>query len=290
MHYVEVGKENSGTIDLHYQDLGSGKPVILIHGWPLSERSWEKQVPTLLAQGFRVITYDRRGFGESSKPSDGYDYDTFADDLHTLITKLNLRDITLVGFSMGTGEIARYISTYGSKHIAKAVFISGILPALVRTNDNPEGVERGIFDTMIKKCIEDRPAFLLEFLKNFYGHGILGRKEVSEEIIRMSWNIAIEASPIATIRCIGAWLEDFRADIKKINVPCLVIHGSGDKITPIKVTGHRLRDSLPGCTYVEIPDAPHGLLVSHAEEVNSYLISFLTSGKAQTEAEREMQH
>lgn len=278
MHYIEVGKENSATIDLHYQDHGSGKPIILLHGWPLNERSWEAQVPVLLANGYRVISYARRGFGESSKPATGYNYDTFADDLHAIITKLDLKDITLVGFSMGTGEVARYISQYGDERIEKAVFISGILPALLKIESNPEGIEKSVFDDMIKKCIEDRPAFVAKFLKDFYSHGIVGRKAVSEEMIKFSWNLAMEASGIATTNCIDAWGEDFREDIKKIKVPSLVIHGSGDKITPIDICGKRLKEMLPGCEYLEIDGGPHGLLASHAEEVNAALVRFLNKG------------
>ncbi|AZZ35472.1 alpha/beta hydrolase [Bdellovibrio sp. qaytius] len=286
MHYIEVGRENSATIDLHYQDHGSGKPVILLHGWPLNERSWENQEAVLLAKGFRVISYARRGFGDSSKPATGYNYDTFAEDLHKLITKLDLREITLVGFSMGTGEIARYISTYGSDRIEKAVFISGILPALLKTEGNQAGVEKKVFDEMIKKCIEDRPAFIAAFLKDFYSHGILGLKEVSQEVINFSWNLAMEASAIATVNCIDAWLEDFRSDIAKITIPSLVIHGSGDRITPIKATGERLKEMLPGCQYIEIDGGPHGLLASHANEVNAALVKFLGTAKPlYTEAE-----
>lgn len=279
MHYIQVGKENSATIDLHYQDYGSGKPVVLLHGWPLSEASWEAQIPVLLANGYRVIAYTRRGFGESSKPAKGYDYDTFAEDLDTVINKLDLKDVTLVGFSMGTGEVARYLSTYGSERIEKAVFISGILPALLKTENNPEGVEKEIFDGMIKKCIDDRPAFIAGFLKDFFSHGIIGRKAVSEEMIRYSWNLAMQASGIATTGCINSWLEDFRDDVKKIKIPSLVIHGSDDKITPLNVCGARLKEMLPGCEYLEIDGGPHGLLASHAQEVNEALVKFLGASR-----------
>lgn len=289
MHYIEVAKENLATVDLHYQDHGTGKPVILIHGWPLSERSWENQEAALLASGFRVISYARRGFGESSKPATGYNYDTFADDLHQLITKLNLTEVTLIGFSMGTGEIARYISTYGDERIEKAVFISGILPALLKTEGNTMGVEKKVFDDMIKKCIRDRPAFIKGFLKDFYSHGVLGTKDVSDEVIQFSWNLAMEASAIATVKCIDAWLEDFRSDIAKITIPSLVIHGNGDKITPIDVTGRRLRDMLPSCQYIEIEGAPHGLLASHSDEVNAALVKFLGSAQV-LHSELEMRH
>ena len=289
MHYIEVGKENEATIDLHYQDHGTGKPIILLHGWPLSERSWEAQIPVLLANGYRVISYARRGFGESSKPATGYNYDTFAEDLHHIITKLNLTDITLVGFSMGTGEVARYISLYGDERIEKAVFISGILPALLKTESNQDGVEKKVFDDMIRKCIEDRPEFMHKFLTDFYSHGIIGRKAVSDEMIRFSWTLAMEASGIATVNCIDAWGEDFRDDVKKVQVPSLVIHGSGDKITPVDICGRRLKSMLPRCEYLEIDGGPHGLLASHAEEVNAALVRFLNKG-AEKFSSTEIRH
>ena len=289
MHYIQVGQENLATVDLHYQDHGSGKPVVLLHGWPLNERSFENQEAVLLAKGFRVISYARRGFGESSKPATGYNYDTLAEDLYRVILKLDLREVTLVGFSMGTGEIARYLSTYGAERIEKAVFISGILPALLKTEGNPMGVEKKVFDEMIKKCIEDRPAFIKSFLKDFYSHGVIGLKDVSQEVIDFSWLLAMEASSIATVKCIDAWLEDFRSDIAKITIPTLVIHGSGDKITPIKATGERLKEMLPGCQYLEIEGGPHGLLASHANEINSALLKFLGEARA-TYAETELRH
>lgn len=283
MNMINVGFENSSPINLHYEDIGSGKPIILIHGWPLNHQSWEKQIPDLVANGYRVITYCRRGFGHSSKPSVGYEYDTFAEDLHKLITHLNLHNITLVGFSMGTGEVARYISTYGSEKVSRAVFISGILPALLKSDENPEGVDESVFEGMIEKCQDDRLQFLRGFLDDFYSHGMLNRSTVSEAVRDFSWSIAAQASPIATLRCIGSWLEDFRQDIKKIEVPSLVIHGSGDKITPIKNTGERLHKLLPSCQYVEIEGAPHGLIVSHADEVNAILLDFLSSSTQRLE-------
>lgn len=283
MNMLEVGTENSSPIYLHYEDIGTGRPIILIHGWPLNHQSWEKQVPELVANGFRVITYCRRGFGHSSKPSTGYDYDTFAEDLHKLIQHLNLHDVTLVGFSMGTGEVARYISAYGSQRVSKAVFISGILPALLKSDENPEGVDEKIFQGMIEECEEDRLEFLKSFIDDFYSHGLLNRSTVSEAVKEFSWNCATQASPIATIRCIGAWLEDFRQDITRIEVPCLVIHGSGDKITPIKNTGERLHNILPQCQYLELDGAPHGLIVSHSEEVNQALVEFMSLRAPQIE-------
>ena len=290
MHYIEVGKENAASIDLHYQDHGTGKPVILLHGWPLNERSWENQEAVLLAKGFRVISYARRGFGESSKPATGYNYDTFAEDLHRLITRLDLREITLVGFSMGTGEIARYLGTYGSERVEKAVFISGILPALLKTDGNSLGVDKKVFDEMKKKCVENRPTFIKGFLKDFYSHSAIGLKDVTQEVIDFSWNLAMEASAIATVNCIDAWLEDFRPDIAKIKIPSLVIHGSGDKITPIDATGRRLKEMLPSSQYVEIDGGPHGLLASHANEVNAALVRFLGESKSMFAESAELRH
>ena len=290
MNHITVGTENSQSINIHYEDLGSGKPVILIHGWPLTHQSWEMQVPALLANGNRVITYCRRGFGQSSKPSSGYDYNTLADDLSDIINHLNLTNVTLVGFSMGTGEVARYLAKYGATRINKAVFISGILPALLKTENNPDGVDEKVFRNMIEKCTEDRPAFMQEFIDNFYAHGVLNRADVSDGIKQFSWNMAMQASPIATVSCISSWLEDFRGDIQTITIPTLVIHGSGDKITPIKATGERLRALLPNCEYIELNGAPHGLTVSHPQEVNAALISFINSKSALRESFYEARH
>ncbi len=289
MNMIEVGSENSHTIYLHYQDIGSGKPVVLIHGWPLSHQSWEMQVPELVANGFRVITYCRRGFGHSSKPSSGYDYDTLTDDLHKLITDLELHDATLVGFSMGTGEVARYLSRYGSERVSQAVFISGILPALFKGGDNLDAVEPQVFDNMIASCKKDRFAFLRHFLDDFYSHGLISRSAVSEAVKEFSWSMAIQASPIATIRCIESWAEDFREDARKVMIPCLVIHGTADKITPIEFTGLRLQALLPRCRYVEIEGGPHGVIISHAQEVNSALIGFLKT-EARAHRDASLQH
>src|SRR6267378_333981 len=212
MPYVNVGQENSGSIDLYYEDHGSGKPVILIHGWPLSGRSWERQVPVLLAAGYRVITYDRRGFGDSSKPTSGYDYDTFAEDLHKLVTKLDLREATLVGFSMGGGEVARYLGTYGSERVRKAVFVASIPPFLLKTPDNPGGVDGGVFDGIKAGIVADRLAFLTTFFANFYNVDVLGGKRVSDQVVQFSWNVGACASPKGSLDCVSAWLTDFRKD------------------------------------------------------------------------------
>lgn len=275
MPYINVGKENSGSIDLYYEDHGTGKPVILIHGWPLSGRSWEKQVPVLLAAGYRVIKYDRRGFGDSSKPTSGYDYDTFAEDLHKLVTKLDLRDATLVGFSMGGGEVARYLGTYGAERIEKAVFLASIPPFLLKTPDNPGGVDGGVFDGIKAGIVADRLAFLTAFFANFYNVDALGGKQVSDQVVRFSWNVAAGASPKGTLDCVSAWLTDFRKDLARINIPTLVVHGDADRILPIDATGKRMNELIKGSRFVVIEGGPHGLNWTHAEQVNRELLNFL---------------
>jgi non-heme chloroperoxidase len=275
MPYVTVGKENSGNIDLYYEDHGTGKPVVLIHGWPLSGRSWEKQTAALLGTGYRVITYDRRGFGESSKPTFGYDYDTMAEDLQKLVTKLDLRDFALVGFSMGGGEVARYLGKYGTKGVSKAVFISSIPPFLLKTADNPNGVDGGIFEGIKQAIVADRPAFLMGFLSNFYNVDVLGGKQVSDMLIRSNWIVAVGASPKGTLDCVSAWLTDFRKDLARITVPTLVIHGDADRILPIDTTGKRTQELVKGSTLAVLKDGPHGVLWTHADQVNRELIGFL---------------
>lgn len=275
MNYINVGKENSGSIDLYYEDYGAGKPVVLIHGWPLSGRSWEKQAQALLNAGYRVITYDRRGFGWSSRPASGYDYDTFAQDLHILMTELDLRDATLVGFSMGGGEVARYLGMYGSERIAKAVFMAAIPPFLLKTADNPDGVDGSVFEGIRKAITEDRLAFLTSFLSNFYNLDVLGGNRISEEAVRQSWNVAAGASPKGTLDCVSAWLTDFRKDIERIDVPTLVIHGDADRILPLSSTGKRTHEMVKGSSLVVIEGGPHGLNWTHAGEVNRALLDFL---------------
>src|SRR5438552_9574827 len=239
MSTVTVGQENSTAIDIYYEDHGSGKPVVLVHGWPLSGASWEKQVTDLLNAGHRVITYDRRGFGQSSKPSTGYNYDTFAEDLHKLVAKLELRDFALVGFSMGGGEVARYLGKYGSKSVSKAVFISSVPPFLLKTPDNPEGVDGSVFDGIEKAVAADRYAFFTEFFKNFYNTDLLLAKRVSEQAVQASWNLAAGASATASLACVPTWHEDFREDLKRVDVPTLVLHGDAARIGPITASGRR---------------------------------------------------
>jgi pimeloyl-ACP methyl ester carboxylesterase len=275
MAYLNVGQENSCGIDLYYEDYGSGKPVVLIHGWPLSGESWEKQIPALLAAGRRVITYDRRGFGRSSRPGAGYDYDTFALDLHALMTKLDLRDTALAGFSMGGGEVARYLGRYGEERVSAAVFISSVPPFLLKTPENPEGVDGQVFAGIQEALGADRPAFLGKFLKDFYNFDLLGGKAVSEEALRCNWNVAAGACPVGTLACVGAWGTDFRGDLAAISVPTLVIHGDADRILPIKATGLRTHKAVKGARLAVIKDGPHGLTWTHAEQVNRELEQFL---------------
>jgi non-heme chloroperoxidase len=274
--FVNVGQENSGNIDLYYEDHGSGKPVVLIHGWPLSGRSWEKQMSVLLAAGHRVITYDRRGFGDSSKPTFGYDYDTFTEDLHKLVTKLDLREATLVGFSMGGGEVARYLGTRGADRIRKAVFIAAIPPFLLKSHDNPGGLDGSVFDG-IKAGVEgDRLAFLTSFFANFYNVDVLDGKRISDQAVQLSWNVAAGASPKGTLDCVSAWLTDFRKDLARIDVPTLVIHGDADRILPIEVTGKRTHEIVSQSRLVIVREGPHGLNWTHAEQVNKELLEFLS--------------
>ncbi len=278
MPYVNIGVENSGNLDLYYEDHGSGPLVILIHGWPLSGASWEKQVAALLVAGHRVITYDRRGFGRSSQPTSGYDYDTFAADLHTLVQKLDLRDFSLVGFSMGGGEVARYLGTYGSQRVRKAVFISSVPPFLLKTADNPDGVDGSVFDGIKQAIAADRPAFLTSFLANFYNVDVLGaqgEKRISDQVVQYSWNIAVAASAKGTLDCVPAWVTDFRKDLPKITVPTLVIHGDADRILPITATGILTQKAVKGARLVVVPGGPHGLTWTHADKVNPELVAFL---------------
>lgn len=275
MTFVNVGKENSAEIDLYYEDHGSGEPVVLIHGYPLSGASWEKQLPVLLAAGHRVITYDRRGFGKSSQPTDGYNYNTFAEDLHKLVTKLNLNSFSLVGFSMGGGEVARYIGKYGSKGVTRAVIIGGIPPYLLKTADNPEGVDGNVFEGIQKAVAADRYAFFTEFFKNFYNTDVLLGKRISEQAVQASWNIAAGASATASLACVSTWHEDFRNNLAVIDVPTLVIHGDADRIVPLSASGERTAKLIKGARLVPIKNGPHAVNWTHAEEVNRELVDFL---------------
>jgi pimeloyl-ACP methyl ester carboxylesterase len=278
MPFVNAGNENSGTIDLYYEDHGKGRPIVLIHGWPLSGRSWEKQVPALLDAGYRIVAYDRRGFGDSSKPVSGYDYDTFAEDLHKVMTSLELRDVTLVGFSMGGGEVARYIGRYGSDRVSRAVFMAAVPPYLLKTPDNPTGVDGSVFEGIKKAIAADRPAFLSQFFANFYNVDVLGGTRISEEAVRLSWNVGAGASPIGSLACVSAWCTDFRQDLKRVDVPTLVVHGDDDRITPLSATGTPTHEAVKGSRLAVIKGGPHGLNWTHAGEVNRELLAFLGAG------------
>jgi non-heme chloroperoxidase len=280
MSYVTVGKENSSNIDLYYEDHGSGKPVVLIHGYPLSGTSWEKQLVALLAAGYRVITYDRRGFGQSSQPTSGYDYDTFAEDLRELVTKLELRDFALVGFSMGGGEVARYIGKYGSETVSKAVILSGVPPYLLKTPDNPEGVDQNVFTGIETAIKADRYAFFTEFFKNFYNTDVLTGKLVSEQTVQASWNVAAGCSATATLECVSTWHTDFRKDVARIDVPTLVMHGDADRILPITAAGPRTAKLIKGARLVVVEGGPHCITWTHSEVVNRELLAFLGEGTA----------
>ena len=275
MGTVTVGKENSTSVDLYYEDHGSGRPVILIHGYPLDGASWEKQTAALLAAGHRVITYDRRGFGKSSQPTTGYDYDTFAADLHTLVTTLALRDVALVGFSMGGGEVARYLGKYGSAGVRKAGILSGVPPYLLKAPDNPDGVDISIFNGIETAVRADRYAFFTDFFKNFYNTDVLLGKGLSEEAVQASWNVAVGSSPTASLACVRTWYTDFRKDLPRIDVPTLVMHGDADRILPIAASGARTAQLIKGARLVVVKGAPHGMLWTHADQVSAELVGFL---------------
>lgn len=273
MSFLKVGTENQSEIKLHYTDHGRGEPVILIHGYPFSGMAWERQEAFLLEQGYRVITYDRRGFGKSSHPSKGYDYDTFASDLDTLINTLDLTGVTLIGHSMGTGEIARYIGKFGSSRVSRAVMVSPIPPFLLKTPDNETGVEREIFEGFKKSIKDDRYAFMTEFLEKFYSRSFMNGEKVSDEKIGADFNLGVSSSPIGFLRCVDSWIEDFRPDIDKIDLPLLVIQGDDDQILPIESTGQVLTE-IKGNLHV-VTGGPHGILWTHGDEINKTILKFL---------------
>src|SRR5580698_8762447 len=275
MSFIKVGQENSTPIEIYYEDHGSGSPVVLIHGWPLNGDAWEKQTAALLAAGHRVITYDRRGFGRSSKPGTGYNYDTFAADLDVLLDTLKLTNVSLVGHSMGTGEITRYIAKYGTKRLHKAVLIGTLGPYLVKTSDNPEGVDRSVFEGIKAGLRAARPSTLMAFLKNFYSVDGADGKLVSERVIEANWVVAIGASPIGTVACVDAWIEDFRKDIARNDLPTLIIHGDDDRILPADVASRRQVKMIKNVKYVEIKGGSHGITWTRAEEINAELVKFL---------------
>ena len=277
MPYVTVGEENSGSIDIYYEDHGSGRPIVLIHGYPLNGHSWEKQVPVLLDAGHRVIAYDRRGFGDSSQPTAGYDYDTFAADLRALMERLDLRDVTLAGFSMGTGEVTRYLGRYGSSRVRDAVLLGPIPPFLLKTADNPEGVDQSVFDGLMAAARADRYAYFKGFFDNFYNVDKFRGTRISDQAWQASFNIAVGASAYASVACIPTWLTDFRDDLPNIDVPVLVVQGTEDRILPIDSTGRRLPALIKDVRFIEVPEGPHNIGWTHPDEVNRALLDFMAS-------------
>ncbi|MEW2352960.1 alpha/beta hydrolase [Spirillospora sp. NPDC029432] len=275
MPYITVGHENTAEIRLHYTDVGTGRPVVLIHGFPLSGRAWERQERALLAAGHRVITYDRRGFGKSSQPSIGYDYDTFAADLAALVEALDLHDFDIAGHSMGGGEVARYLGTYGTARVRRAAIIGGVPPYLLKTPETPDGVPQSVFDEIAAALTDDRLAYFTEWNKNFYNLDENLGTRISEEAVRDAWNTAVGASPTGTVACVATWHTDFRDDLPKIDIPVLVMHGTADRILPIEACGRPTHEAVPGSRYVAIEGAPHGLCWTHAAEVNDALLTFL---------------
>ncbi|MER6602753.1 alpha/beta fold hydrolase [Streptomyces parvus] len=278
MGYITVGSENSTPIELYYEDQGAGQPVVLIHGYPLNGHSWERQTRDLLDAGYRVIAYDRRGFGRSSKAGTGYDYDTFSADLNVILENLDLRDVVLVGFSMGTGELARYVARYGHERVAKLAFLAALEPFLVARDDNPEGVPQEVFDGIAAAAKGDRYAWYTQFFANFYNLDENLGSRISQEAVTASWNVATSSAPVAAYAVVPSWIEDFRADVKAVRdsgKPALILHGTADQILPIDATARRFHRELPEAQYVEIEGAPHGLLWTHADEVNAALRAFL---------------
>jgi len=278
MPYIKVGQENTADINLHYTDRGTGQPVVLIHGYPLSGASWEKQEDKLLEAGYRVITYDRRGFGQSSQPSVGYDYDTFADDLNTVLTTLDVTNAVLVGFSMGTGEVGHYIARYGVARVAKAAFLASLEPFLLKTEDNPTGVDASVFDGIQAAARSDRYAWFGQFYNDFYNLDENLGSRISDEVVRASFAVAAGAGAKASWAVVPSWLTDFRADVAKVGesgVPVLIVHGTHDRILPIDASGREFAKRLPDATYVEIEGAPHGFLWTHADEISELLLKFL---------------
>ncbi len=281
MAYLTVATENSVDVEIFYTDQGpsTGQPVVLIHGFPLNGESWGKQQTALLSAGYRVIAYDRRGFGASTKTGSGFDYDTFAADLHALIEDLDLTDAVLVGFSMGTGEIARYLSRYGAGRVAKAAFLGSLEPCLLITDDNPDGAgDQAFFDGIAAAAAADRYAFLTGFLADFYNLDEFLGSRISPEALAASAAVGNHAGNAAIAAAPLTWPTDFRADLPAITVPSLILHGTADNILPIDKTARKFKDLVPAeVTYVEVEGAPHGLLWTHAEEVNEALLGFLAS-------------
>jgi non-heme chloroperoxidase len=285
MPYCTVGTENEAPIKIHYEDHGRGQPVVLIHGYPLNGNSWERQERQLLAANYRVISYDRRGFGQSSQPTDGYDYDTFAADLNALLEHLDLQDVVLGGFSMGSGEVTRYLGNYGSARVSKAALFGTIPPFLLKTEDNPEGVDRQVFEDIKAAIVKDRYAFFKDFLDNFYNVDELAPDRISDQAWQASFNVAAGASPYASYACVDTWLTDFRDDLPKIDVPTLVVHGTADRTLPIAATADRLPDLIEDVRLVRVENGPHNIGWTHPDEVNAALLGFIATGEPETVGE-----
>ena len=275
MPVVRVGSQNGSGIDIYFEDHGSGLPVMLIHGYPLDGRSWERQERALLEAGYRVISYDRRGFGQSSKPTTGYDYDTLAADLAVLIDHLDLAGINLVGFSMGTGEVIRYLGSRGSARVRKAVLLGALPPFLLKTDDNPQGVDGQVFDRIKAALAADRFAYLETFLNDSYNADVLGGTRISDQAWYAAFIAALAASAHATCACVDTWLTDFRPDLRKIDIPTLVIHGTDDRILPVTATAQRLPGFIDDIRVITIDHGPHNITWTHPDEVNTALLSFL---------------
>jgi non-heme chloroperoxidase len=283
MPHSKVGTENDTDIKIYYEDHGSGQPVVLIHGYPLNSDSWERQEPELLSAGYRVIRYDRRGFGRSSRPTKGFDYDTFAADLNALMEELGLEDAVLVGFSMGSGEVTRYLSRYGSARVRKGVLFGAIPPFLLKTDDNPEGVDGQVFKDIQAAIVKDRYAYFKDFFANFYNVDKLAPDRITEQALEASFNVAAGSSPHASYACVDTWLTDFRADLPNIDVPVLVVHGTEDRILPFEATAKRLPDLVANLKVVPVEGGPHNIGWTHPEESNKALLTFLaedTGGSA----------
>jgi non-heme chloroperoxidase len=277
MPHIKVGTENDTDIKIYYEDHGSGQPVVLIHGYPLNSDSWERQEPELLSAGYRVIRYDRRGFGRSSRPTKGFDYDTFAADLNALMEELALEDAVLIGFSMGTGEVTRYLSRYGSARVRKGVLFGAIPPFLLKTDDNPEGVDGQVFKDIQAAIVKDRYAYFKDFFDNFYNVDKLAPDRISEQAFQASFNVAAGSSPHASYACVDTWLTDFRADLPNIDVPVLVVHGTEDRILPFDSTAARLPALIRDCTLVPVEEGPHHIGWTHPDEVAGALLEFIAA-------------
>ena len=278
MPYVTVGRENSAAIRIYYEDHGSGPAVVLVHGYGLNGHSWERQETALLASGHRVITYDRRGFGASSRPSVGYDFDTLAGDLHVLLSTLDLHAVVLAGFAMGTGEVARHLAVHGSERVRAAVLVAPLLPFLLKTPDNRDGIDRGVLEGIAARIAVDRPAAMKDFMDRSYNVDLLGGGRVSDQAWQNSFYVALSASANAAVGCVTACLEDFRADLASISVPVLVIHGDQDRVLPYEVTSRRLPALLKDVRSTVIAGGPHAIIWTHADEVNQALLDFIQGG------------